>query len=561
MENKINKNRKESAGYWRNRLMSMQLITLDKTKNKIKVSKFHKQKKENSIGLQKAKDTKELSEKTRSLITSIENNDILYRYIMFKDIMDTLKADGYFKASIDTIANSGVGAGWSVDKHKDFFSNATDNNKKKLVEFYNYSSSSWDNIKDFYGFPSKISAALIYLRFFGQAAFQILKDEQDNPLGFEFIYGFIYPNVDSDGRFKDPNFIHVSLEDGKNLTNYSKDEIVFIINPDIAGRPYGDMLVESISQYSLPLDIYLQSAALSYLQKSRLPPAIWEVPEGIGDDEFDELADYIEEQYEGTDNIGRVPLVVSGEIKVKRLESFPSDIPYLEARVATRQEILTVIGTSAAKMGLSDDSLTKEDRKEFFETTMIPLFKYIEDGFTRQIHNRLFNIKDWVFAFGRLDFLDSVERATVHMRYSQQGALSPNEIRSEIGKGPRADGKGDEYVDPNINKPQENQGSPPEGREDRPDAPEETGEPTLDDQDPPRGDRRSLIIDELSSLQRFIINRWDSKRESLVDFFWNVDDSVKIVNLVHIIVSSSETKEEFIEKMEKLRRDIFVGDI
>ena len=36
---------------------------------------------------------------------------------------------------------------------------------------------------------------------------------------------------------------------------------------------------------------------------------------------------------------------------------------------------------------------------------------------------------------------------------------------------------------------EEQQGSPPEGREDDPDAPSETGEPTNDDQDPPRGDQ------------------------------------------------------------------------
>ena len=108
----------------------------------------------------------------------------------------------------------------------------------------------------------------------------------------------------------------------------------------------------------------------------------------------------------------------------------------------------------------------------------------------------------------------------------------------------------------------EGQGSPPEGREDRPDKPSDTGEPTLDDQDPPRGDRRSLIIDELSSFQRFMTkpHRWDSRREEYVDFYWNIDD-MDIIKSVQSIVSNSETKEEFISALEKLRRDIFVGEI
>lgn len=536
----------------------MQFITLDKSTKKVRVSSFHKKKSKSTVNKALSEDS--LSKRARSLLAVIENNDVLHRYILFSDIMDTLKVDGFFKASIDRLANSGVGAGWSIDKHVDFFTTANDKNRKKLDSFYNYSSSEWDNVKDFYGAPSKIAAALIYLRFFGQAAFHILKDESGKPLGFEFIYGFVYPNVDKEGKFKEPDFVQISLETKDVVAEYASDEIIFIVNPDITGRPYGDMLVESLSQYALPLDIYLQSAAISYIQKSRMPPAIWEVPEGIGDDEFDELADYIEDQYEGPDNIGKVPLVVSGEITVKRLESFPKDIPYLEARKQTREEIFTVIGTSARKLGLTEEGLEKEDRREFFEATMIPLFRYVEDGFTKQIHNRLFSIKDWVFRFGRLDFLDSVERATVHMRYIQTGVYSPNDVRSELGHGPRDDDMGDVYVDPRARNSQENQGSPPEGREDRPDKPSDTGEPTIDDQDPPRGDRRYLVIDELSAFQRYRLNRWNSSREGCVDFFWNTDDP-DIIELVETIVSNSETKEEFISEMEKLRRDIYVGDI
>lgn len=530
----------------------MQLVTLNNNKTiRVKSLKSGKL-------VKKGKSEQALSKKASRLLTSIKDNDVLYRYVMFNDIMDTLKVDGFFKASIDTIANSGVGVGWNLEKHSDYFENASDSNKKKLDKFYNYTPSQWDNIKDFYGSPSKIAAALVYLRFFGQAHFHILKDERGDPLGYEFIYGFVFPNVNADGSFKDPNFIQIDLETGKELESYSSDEIVFIVNPDITGKPYGDMLVESLAQYSLPLDIYLQSSALSYIVKSRMPPAIWEVPEGIGEEEFNELADYIEDQYEGPENVGKVPLVVSGEISVKRLESFPNDIPYLEARKQTREEIFTVLGTSARKLGLVDDeSVSKEDRREFFETTMIPLFKFIEDGFNVQINKRLFNIDDWVFSFGKLDFLDSVERATVNMRYVQNGIFSPNEVRGDLGKGPRPDGGGDVFFDPSG---KENQGSPPEGREDRPDKPSETGEPTLDDQDPPRGDRRSLIIDELSSLQRFVSKRWDSRKESYVDFFWNAPVDSKIINAVKSILSSSETREEFISSMEKLRRDIYVGD-
>jgi len=506
--------------------------------------------------------TATLTSSQREILNLIQNNQVLKRYVLYKDIMDALKVDGYFKAAITTVTNAGVGADWAVEKHKNHFLEASDENKEKLLAFYGYSSPDWNNIKDFYGMPSKLVAALFYLKFFGQAAFQIVKNQAGEPLGFEYIYGFVIPNVDEEGYFKDPAFIHLSLDTGKELASYSSDEVVFIVSPDLTGRPWGDALVESLTNFPLPLDIYLQTAAIQYLQESKLPPAIWELPEKVDEEEFNALADYIEDNYKGANNIGKVPIVVSGEINIKRLASFPDQIPYMEARNGTRQEILSVVGTMANKLGIDTENELSEDyRKEFFESTVIPLFRFIEEGLYTQVHKRLFEIDDWVFKFGRVDFLDDVEQATVHMRYRQIGVMNANEIRAERGLPPREDGKGGDFTDPITNNQSEEQGSPPEGREDRPDSPSEVGEPTIDDQDPPRGDRRLFeleLINELAALQRFVLNRWSSRREDYVEFFWNHEDA-KTMKAVQQILSKSETKDEFIESMEELRRHLYVG--
>lgn len=504
----------------------------------------------------------ELSAGAQKLLSIIKNNDVLKRFVLYNDIFDTLDTDGYLRASIEVISNSGVGAGWEISKHPRFFLDAEEDNKEDLLEFYGYSSPEWNNIKDFYGMPSKISAALLYLKFFGQAAFLVLKDDDDNPLGLEFIYGFVVPNVDEEGNFKSPAFYQMSLKTGKTVAEFSQDEIVYIVRPDIRGKPFGDILIEPLTKFALPLDIYLQSAALSYLRQSKMPPAIWQLPDKIDEEEFNEVADYIEQQYRGVENIGKVPIVISGEIDIKSLSSFPDAIPYQEARKETREEIFSVIGAHSRKLGLTEEGPSSEDRKEFFETTMLPLFEFIEDGFYNQIHKRLLDIDDWEFTFGKLDFLDAVEQATVYMRLRQIGAMNANEIRSDLGLPPREDGGGDRFVDPDdYNRGDEEPGSPPEGRPDDPGAPDEVGEPPESDQDPPRGDRRVVqLIDELSSFQRFILNRWGTKKASYVDFFWNVKDE-KVKERVKEILSETEDKNEFIEKMEELRRKIFIGEI
>lgn len=514
-----------------------------------------------STSSEKEVSSSSLSSGAQKLLSVIQNNDVLKRFVLYNDIFDTLDADGYFRAAIETISNSGVGAGWGIEKHPQYFLEAEEEGKDTLFSFYNYNSPEWDNIKDFYGMASKISANLLYLKFFGQSAFHVLKDENDNPLGMDFLYGFIVPNVDDEGKFKSPNFVQVSLKTGKQIADFSADEIVFVVRPDIRGKPYGDILVESLTKFALPMDIYLQSAALSYLRQSKLPPAIWELPEKIDDEEFDQVADYIEKQYQGVENIGKVPIVISGEINIKKINSFPNAIPYQEARKQTREEIFSVVGAHARKLGLSEEGPSSEDRKEYFEQQMLPLFKYTEEAFYNQIHKRLFDIKDWKYAFGKLDFLDAVEEATVYMRYRQNGIMNPNEVRAEIGLPPREDGKGDRFTDPDDYNTSGEQGSPPEGRPDDPGAPDEVGEPPETSEDPERGDRRTLLlIDELSALQRFVLNRWDSRKEAYIDFFWNVH-APKVKQEVKSIVSESETKDAFIEKMEELRRKIFIGEI
>ena len=458
----------------------------------------------------------ELEYRRQALASFIKSKKYLKQYIIYRDVVDVLKVNGFLKASLAKITDSAVGTWWTLAKAQEHQADAKDKNKKKLDKFYNFSDPSWSNIKDFYGMSQKIAYAALSLKFFGQAAFYILRDEKtEQPVGFDYIAGFVMPNIDETGKFKSPAFIQIA-ETGKTV-EYEADEIVFITRPAVDGVATGDILVDALTKFSLPLDLYLQASALKYIENGRLPPSIWELPENISDEGFDALADYIAQEYTGAANVGKSPIVVSGTLNVKRVGSFPDDIPYLEARSSSREEAFTLVGTPSAKLGITENiqgAVLEEIRKEFHESTMRPLFTYLEEGFFKQIHQRLFNVEDWIFKFNAPDFLDSVQRATVHMRYRQIGVLNANEIRSELGKGERADGGGEFYTDPKSDAPNNEQGSPPEGREDEPDAPEETGEPTLDDQDPPRGDREvgnvKEVLNEITLYKRFIDNRWDN---------------------------------------------------
>ena len=274
--------------------------------------------------------------------------------------------------------------------------------------------------------------------------------------------------------------------------------------------------LESLTEFTLPIDLYLQEAAREYMKNRDKPEAFYILPADIWDEAFTDFCGALEAKYKGPRNIGRSPITVAGELDIKELSPLPDALPYQASRFDARDEMLAAAGVSGAKVGISDKLSSgnlRELRKEFHETSMIPLFKLIEDAFYDQIHVREFNFPSWIFSFNNPDFLTAVERATVHMRYHDMSVLNPNEIRQEIGYQPRKDEFGDKYVDEVEGEKADNQqGSPPEGREDRPDAPSQIGEPTDDNQDPPRGDqhdetRNERLLSALREYRRFAIRR------------------------------------------------------
>ena len=442
------------------------------------------------IGFGKPSKSLEVIEKGFSSSSIAMNTAVEYgRFAAFWDLMSTVKVHGYVRAAMSVIGRSTVGTWWALNQNSEFKVQATERKRKKLLEFYMMYDRQWDNIKDFYSIAYKMMIAAMYLKYFGQAAFQIVRNNADQAIGFDFLNGLVIPNVDEQGYFQSPAFKQYPTPDRLTCVEYaSARDIVFIVNPDWEGSATGGSDMESLTDFALPLDIYLQTAARNYMKNRDRPEVVYQLASDIDDEAFTAFTEMIREKYSGAANVGRNPVAVKGDLKVIELSKLPSDLPYQEARKDTRTETFAVTGVTGAKLGVSEDLSSanlRELRREFFETSMLPLFRMIEMALYEQVHIREFDSPGWDFKFDNPDFLTAVETATVHMRYHQVGALNPNEIRADLGMDPREGGE--DFVD-TTEEPEQPQGSPPEGREDEPDAPANTGEPTLDDQDPPRGD-------------------------------------------------------------------------
>jgi phage portal protein BeeE len=441
-----------------------------------------------------------------------------FRFAEFWDLMDTIRQHGYMRAAMSVIGRSAIGAGWAILKNPDYAGIVEDAQRQRLHNFYTNPYHTWSNVKDFQSMAYKLMLGVMYLRYFGQAAYYIVRDAQGNPIGLDFLHGLVVPNVDSSGSFKSPAFIQYPSRNQAVSVSFEKPtELVYLVYPEWEGSPMGGSDIEALSTYTLPLDIYLQLSAREYMKNRDRPEVVYQLPPDISEDGFNKFVTWMEQSYAGAGNMGKSPVAVQGEFDIKELRPLPKDLPYQQSREDTREEELAVAGVNGAKLGISSQMASanlREMRREFHETSLIPLCLFVETGFYEQIHVREFKAPGWSFKFNSPDFLTAVERATVHMRYYSLGVLTPNEIRTEIGKLPRQDPGGDVYAAaPVKNEP----GSPPEGRPVEPDAPSQVGEPTNDNQDPVRGDQhddntRESMVAELALWRKFAVRRFKKGR-------------------------------------------------
>lgn len=490
----------------------------------------------------------------------------LQQFMGFWTLMDTIQQHGYLRASLSTIGRSAIGAWWSLQRHEEYGRNAPDLQRRRLLRFYMMDNRDWTNIKDFQSFAYKLKIGLEYFRYFGQAAYHILRDAEGNPLGLDFLPGLVVPNVDKLGNFdRNVAFIQYLSSNPLDKVEFSDPhDIVYITDPDWRGSPLGGTDFESLSTFTLPIDIYLQTAAREYMRNRDAPEVVYVLSPDTSDESFETFVNWATVKHSGSGNTGKSMVAVQGDFDVKELRPYPSALPYQESRSQSREEELAVAGVNGAKLGLSADLASanlREMRREFHESSMVPLFKPFELAFYEQIHLREFGIRGWELKFHNPDFLTAVEKATVHMRYRQQGVLNANEIRADLGKEPREDDGGDDYTvpkgtgDSNESDGSNNQGSPPEGNPIEPDSPSQTGEPTLDDQDPPRGDQhdetpRDSLLKEIRTWKAMVTNRM-KRGKSLRKF-----DSDVIPDDINELVQHELEHAKEIEDVAKIFNDV-----
>ena len=425
------------------------------------------------------------------------------------DLREAHQLHSWLRATCAAFGRTVIGPGMVLAEAPAYVGKADIKEKEFLNSFYTgIAGRDFTNISDWYPFSSKLYRTAGQFRLFGQSTWELRRNGWGEVVSYDVIPGFVWPNCNQDGTFKDPPFKqYISSEQMKPL-ELNPDDIVMFMNPDFGARMFATDF-ESLSEYVLPTDIYLITAMKSLLENNRTPFGVHSLDEHATQDEVTNFSNKLDALYRGAKQYGKSAVVVRGETDFKTFVPPLKDLPFQEGHNQMKDEIEGVSGVSGGKLGRTDEvnrSNLREIRRDYWETTHQPVTEMLADQMYLLIHQRIFGIDAWRPLFGAPDSLTQVEKATVGMRGRQWGALNTNELREFVFDRQRID---EEWADNDYLWPKNMVIAGSETL----DGEEPSSEPNTDSDPPIRGDTnnteeaREQAISEMRAYARYTLKR------------------------------------------------------
>lgn len=468
------------------------------------------------------------------------------------------------RATVSSIAKSAVGGGFSIIRHPIYGRTIPENITEEEI---------WNQLEDVYNFfygvrdvtthiqdtttPSqKIYYTIVSFFLYGQAAWHLRRDENDTLFDFDILPGLVFPNINASGKFLSPAYYYRPWNSGETFAIRNPGDIMYITWPGVDFSVYGNSEYISAGHTAIPADLYAAQAYKSHFENLNAPyNGVWTIDPNTSDEDFYSFLRMIENRYSGVENWGRNPLIIRGEARFEETRSRSNDdAPYLQGRTYNQEEVSAIAGVPGAKLGLAGQTTKsnyREQRREFHETTLRPIFEMVEQAIYQQVFVRGFGIRQWALSFNNPDFTNALEDASIYTRYINYSVMSPNEARSKLGLPKRNDEYGDMFYQPsNIaqvgigdvvssqeNQTREDQSQQQGGREhDAEDIPS-NDKPTVADEESNK--MLEGVLDELRKWKRFAIRVAENKRDE------------RPFNAEFIPMSTAETIQSLIEGKDK----------
>ena len=146
---------------------------------------------------------------------------------------------------------------------------------------------------------------------------------------------------------------------------YKTDDIIHFTIPDPDNNLLGKSTISAFN-FSLDIDYYQNLYQRNYYLNDAALGLIIETENQMDDNDVERLKSEIQNQYEGSGNVGRT-LLLQGGLKAKPYHNSPKDVEIIPARKMTREEIMTVFRVPKTILGLTDD-VNRANARESLKT-------------------------------------------------------------------------------------------------------------------------------------------------------------------------------------------------
>jgi HK97 family phage portal protein len=164
------------------------------------------------------------------------------------------------------------------------------------------------------------------------------------------------------------------------------EEIIHIMFVDPQNALWGMSPLQAAARV-VDTDVQAVKWNMNALQNRSVPDGVFTFDAPMNRDQWDEARQHVREEYAGSDN-SRTPWVVGSGAKWQQMSLSPAEMDFLESRILSREEILSVFEVPPPLVGLYDNATLaniETARKIFWVDTVVPLLDVFSDVLTNQL--------------------------------------------------------------------------------------------------------------------------------------------------------------------------------
>ena len=249
--------------------------------------------------------------------------------------------------------------------------------------------------------------------------------------------GAFYPvrphkmNIVPDPTLGVNHFVFHSIEHGRPVTvELSYNDVAHFKYMSPIDDLYGLGSMRPAERYAL-LDFYAETHQEMFFRRGAIPDAIINFENGLSKEQKEYLETKWRNKFEGVEKSHGF-LLATGKVGVQVLQPSAKDMDWRNLRDLNRDAILASFGVAPSVLGVAiERSVAQENRKQFWENSVIPIAKYLEEELNCSVLPEFADDLVIRFDFASIEAFieDSLDRAKRITIAHEGGIISTNEAR------------------------------------------------------------------------------------------------------------------------------------